>query len=170
MGRTGTLFAFEQFEIVPDILTIGKAFGGGLPVAAFISSKEKMKLFTRDPMLGHITTFGGNPVCCASALATLNVIGEEKILDHVEAKGKLIESLLQHKKIKEIRRIGLMFAIDFENEDQVNRIVRACKENGVICYWFLSHPYSFRIAPPLTITEKEIHTACEIILRGIENS
>jgi acetylornithine/succinyldiaminopimelate/putrescine aminotransferase len=170
MGRSGTLFAFEQFRIAPDILTIGKAFGGGLPIAAFISSQEKMKLLTHNPMLGHITTFGGNPVCCASALATLEVIQNEKLLDHVEAKGKLIESLLQHKKIKEIRRIGLMFAIDFENEEQVNRIVNYCKENGVIGYWFLSHPYSFRLAPPLTISESEIHEACTIILKAIENS
>jgi len=167
MGRTGTLFAFEQFGIVPDILTIGKAFGGGLPIAAFISTKEKMQLLTHDPMLGHITTFGGNPVCCASALATLQVIEEEKVLSHVEAKGKLIESLLNHPKVKEIRRIGLMFAIDFENEDQVNRIVEACKENGVICYWFLSHPNSFRIAPHLTITDEEIRIACNVILRAI---
>ncbi|HEV8513121.1 MAG TPA: aspartate aminotransferase family protein [Cyclobacteriaceae bacterium] len=170
MGRTGTLFAFEQFGITPDILTIGKAFGGGLPIAAFISSREKMKLFTHDPMLGHITTFGGNPVCCASALATLQVIEDEKILNKVESKGKLIESLLSHPKIKEIRRIGLMFAIDFENEERVNHIVQYCKENGVICYWFLSHPYSFRIAPPLTIAEEEIRMACNVILRAIENS
>ncbi|MBI1769626.1 MAG: aspartate aminotransferase family protein [Bacteroidetes bacterium] len=170
MGRTGSLFAFEQFGIVPDILTIGKAFGGGLPIAAFISSREKMKLLTHDPMLGHITTFGGNPVCCASALATLEVIQNEKLLDHVEVKGKQIESLLQHKKIKEIRRIGLMFAIDFDTEERVNRIVNYCKENGVIGYWFLSHPYSFRIAPPLTISESEIHEACSVILKAIENS
>lgn len=170
MGRTGTWFAFQQFEIVPDILTIGKAFGGGLPIAAFISSREKMKLLTHDPMLGHITTFGGNPVCCASALATLEVIQNEKILNQVEAKGKWIEALLQHKKIKELRRIGLMFAIDFDSEERVNRIVNTCKENGVICYWFLSHPYSFRIAPPLTISEREINDACAIILNAIENS
>jgi acetylornithine/succinyldiaminopimelate/putrescine aminotransferase len=163
------LFAFEQFDIVPDILTIGKAFGGGLPIAAFISRKEKMQLLSHNPMLGHITTFGGNPVCCASALATLQVIEDEKILGQVDVKGKLIESLLQHPKIKEIRRIGLMFAIDFENEDQVNKIVQYCKENGVICYWFLSHPYSFRIAPPLTITEEEIRLACKVILSAIEN-
>lgn len=170
MGRTGTLFAFQQFDIVPDILTIGKAFGGGLPIAAFISSRENMKPLTHDPMLGHITTFGGNPVCCASSLATLEVIQNEKILDQVEAKGKLFESLLQHKKIKELRRIGLMFAIDFDSEERVNRIVNSCKENGVICYWFLSHPYSFRIAPPLTISETEIRDACAIILKAIENS
>ena len=170
MGRTGTLFAFQQFGIVPDILTIGKAFGGGLPIAAFISSREKMETLTHDPMLGHITTFGGNPVCCASALATLQVIENEKILQDVESKGELIQSLLCHPNIKEVRRIGLLFAIDFESEDRVNRIVESCKENGVICYWFLSHPYSFRIAPPLTISEDEIRAACGIILRAIENS
>jgi 4-aminobutyrate aminotransferase-like enzyme len=103
-------------------------------------------------------------------LATLEVIQKEKILDQVETKGKWIESLLQHKKIKELRRIGLMFAIDFDSEERVNRIVNSCKENGVICYWFLSHPYSFRIAPPLTITETEIRDACAVILNAIENS
>ncbi len=170
MGRTGTLFAFEQFEIVPDILTIGKAFGGGLPIAAFISSTEKMQSLTFDPMLGHITTFGGNPVCCASALATLQVIEDEKVISQVEAKGKLIEALLRHPKIKEMRRIGLMFAIDFDSAERVNNMVRSCKENGVIGYWFLSHPHSFRIAPPLTITDEEIQIACAVILRAIENS
>ena len=170
MGRTGTLWAFEQFGIVPDILTIGKAFGGGLPIAAFISSKEKMQLLTHDPMLGHITTFGGNPVCCASALATLQVIKEENLLADADRKGKMIEQLLQHPKVKEIRRIGLMFAVDFDNEDRVNRIVQTCKDNGVITYWFLSHPYSFRIAPPLTISDDEIRQACAVILRAIENS
>ncbi|MBS1507828.1 MAG: aspartate aminotransferase family protein [Bacteroidetes bacterium] len=170
MGRAGSLFAFEQFGIVPDILTIGKAFGGGLPIAAFISSQEKMKTLSHDPMLGHITTFGGNPVCCASALATLEVIEDEKLLDTVEAKGKLIEKLLTHPKIKEIRRIGLMFAFDFDTAERVNRIVEYCKENGVICYWFLSHPYSFRIAPPLNISEGEIRQACATILRAIEIS
>ncbi|MBS1487561.1 MAG: aspartate aminotransferase family protein [Bacteroidetes bacterium] len=170
MGRTGTLFAFEQFNVVPDILTIGKAFGGGLPIAAFIASREKMNLLAHNPMLGHITTFGGNPVCCASALATLNVIEEEKILDEVELKGQLIQKLLVHPKIKEARRIGMMFAFDFDSEERVNKIVNQCKENGVICYWFLSHPYSFRIAPPLTITESEMREACRIILNAIENS
>ena len=170
MGRSGTWFAFQQFDIVPDILSIGKAFGGGLPIAAFVSSEEKMRLLTHNPMLGHITTFGGNPVCSASALATLQVIEEENLLSTVEQKGKLIEQLLQHPKVKEIRRIGLMFAIDFEDAEIVNRIVEYAKEHGVICYWFLSHPYSFRIAPPLTITESQIREACSIILKAIENS
>ena len=169
MGRTGTLFAFEQYGIVPDILTIGKAFGGGLPIGAFISNKKIMQCLTHDPPLGHITTFGGNPVCCASALATLEVLEEENLLADVEAKGKLIEQLLQHSSIKEIRRIGLMFAIDFESAELVNQIVEEAKKLGVICYWFLSHPYSFRIAPPLTITEKEIREACQLILQAITN-
>jgi acetylornithine/succinyldiaminopimelate/putrescine aminotransferase len=168
MGRTGKLFAFEHYGIIPDILTIAKAFGGGLPLGAFISSEEKMKVFTFDPMLGHITTFGGNPVCCASALATLEVIEEENLLRQVEEKGKLIESLLQHPKIKEIRRIGLMFAIDFDSEEIVNRIVAYAKQHGVICYWFLSHPNSFRIAPPLTISKGEIEEACKVIVAAIE--
>ncbi len=168
MGRTGKLFAFEHYDIAPDILTIAKAFGGGLPLGAFIASEEKMKTFTFDPMLGHITTFGGNPVCCASALATLEVIEEENLLKQVEEKGKLIESLLQHPKIKEIRRIGLLFAIDFDSEEIVNRIVEYAKQHGVICYWFLSHPNSFRIAPPLTISKEEIVEACRVMLGAIE--
>jgi acetylornithine/succinyldiaminopimelate/putrescine aminotransferase len=170
MGRTGTLFAFEQFDIVPDIITIAKAFGGGLPIGAFIADKKIMQLLTHDPMLGHITTFGGNPVCCASALATIHVIEEEKLLASVEKKGRLFESLLQHHHIKEIRRIGLMFAIDFDSADRVNRIVEHAKQAGVICYWFLSHPNSFRIAPPLTISEDQIRESCAVILEAIEKT
>lgn len=170
MGRTGTLFAFEQFDVVPDILTIGKAFGGGLPIGAFIADQKLMKVLTHDPPLGHITTFGGNPVCCASALATLEVIEQEHLLSTVESKGALIQSLLKHPKIKEIRRFGLLFAIDFETAEEVNRIVEYAKDKGVICYWFLSHPNSFRIAPPLTISEKEIREACIIIGEAIDRS
>jgi acetylornithine/succinyldiaminopimelate/putrescine aminotransferase len=170
MGRTGTLFAFQQFGIVPDILTIAKALGGGLPIGAFISSTEIMKCLTHNPMLGHITTFGGNPVCCASALATLEVLLDEKIIEQVEAKGKLIESLLKHSSIKEIRRIGLMFAVDFDSEERVQKIVQYALDHGVITFWFLSWPASFRMAPPLTITETEIREACAIILQAIEKS
>lgn len=170
MGRTGTLFAFEQFDIAPDILTIAKAFGGGLPIGTFVSDEKVMRSFTHQPKLGHITTFGGNPVCCASAHATLEVIENEKLLEKVEAKGKLIEQLLRHPSIKEIRRIGLLFAIDFDSEERVNRIVQKSIGAGVICYWFLSHPHSFRIAPPLTITEEEIRQSCRVILNAIDNS
>jgi acetylornithine/succinyldiaminopimelate/putrescine aminotransferase len=170
MGRTGKLFAFEHFNIVPDVFTIAKSFGGGLPIGAFISSEENMKALTYEPMLGHITTFGGNPVCCASALATLEVIEQEKLLEQVEKKGKLIAQLITHPKIKEMRRMGMMFAFDFDTAERVNNIVNYAKDHGVICYWFLSHPYSFRIAPPLTITEEEIRKACAVILEAIEHS
>ncbi len=170
MGRTGKLFAFEHFGIVPDMLTIAKAFGGGLPIGALVSSEEKLKAFTTNPKLGHITTFGGNPVCCASALATLEVIEEENILAQVEAKGRLIESLIQGPEVKEIRRMGMMFAVDFDSADRVNRIVEYAKQKGVICYWFLSHPNSFRIAPPLTISEDEIREACSVIKEAIQKT
>jgi acetylornithine/succinyldiaminopimelate/putrescine aminotransferase len=170
MGRTGTLFAFEQFGVVPDILTIGKAFGGGLPIGAFISSKEYMSTLSHDPMLGHITTFGGNPVCCASALAALEVIEQENLLAGVEGKGQLFEKLLVHPAIREVRRIGLFFAIDFESAEKVQQVVTRVLEDGVITFWFLSHPYSFRIAPPLTISESEIRESCGIILKAIQNS
>lgn len=170
MGRTGKLFAFEHYGIVPDILTVAKAFGGGLPLGAFISNVEIMKTLTHDPMLGHITTFGGNPVCCASALSTLSVIQDEDLIAGVEEKGKLFEKYLRHRSIRELRRIGLLFAVDFDSAEKVNSIVHHCKANGVICYWFLSHPYSFRIAPPLNITEKQIEESCKIILDAIENS
>lgn len=167
MGRTGKLFAFEHFGIAPDILTVAKAFGGGLPIGAFISDRQMMNSFTHDPMLGHITTFGGNPVCCASALATLAVLEEEDLIGQAEKKGALFERYLQHPEIRELRRIGLMFAIDFDSAEKVDAIVKSCKDNGVIGYWFLSHPYSFRIAPPLTISEQEIKDSSEIIIDAI---
>lgn len=167
MGRTGKLFAFEHFGIIPDILTIAKAFGGGLPIGAFISSHDRMKMLTHDPILGHITTFGGNPVCCASALATLNVLTSGSLLLEVEAKGRLIEELLRHPEVLEIRRIGLMFALDFRSEEIVQKIVHHALDRGVITFWFLSHPASFRIAPPLTITEAEIREACAVLREAI---
>lgn len=170
MGRTGKLFAFEHFGIVPDILTIGKAFGGGLPIGAFISDKRIMNCLTHDPMLGHITTFGGNPLCCAAALASLQVMLDDDIIQEVEHKGALFESLLHHPQIKEIRRIGLMLAVDFDSADRVNRIVNKLKAEGIIAYWFLSHPHSFRIAPPLIITEEQIKESCAVILKAIDNA
>ncbi|MFN8842952.1 MAG: aspartate aminotransferase family protein [Chryseotalea sp.] len=170
MGRTGKLFAFEHYGVVPDILTIGKAFGGGLPIGAFVADQRLMKTLTYDPPLGHITTFGGNPVCAAAAGAVLDVLTQPGLLEAVEAKGKLMELLLQHPEIIEIRRIGLMFAIDFANAERVNRIVEKGKEKGVICYWFLSHPHSFRLAPPLTITEEEIKEACALIVEAINET
>ncbi|MDH5475022.1 MAG: aspartate aminotransferase family protein [Cyclobacteriaceae bacterium] len=166
-GRTGSFWAFEHFNIVPDILTMAKAMGGGLPIGCFAANKTVMNTLSYMPELGHITTFGGNPVCCAASLATIEVIQEENLLETVEEKGKLIEKLLHHHSIIEIRRKGLLFAIEFESAELVNKIVKTCIDNGVICYWFLSNPHAFRIAPPLTINENEIKTACAIILSAI---
>jgi len=167
-GRTGKLFAFEHYNVIPDILTIGKAFGGGMPMGGFISSKENMIELTHNPNLGHITTFGGHPVCCAAALAALNVLTASSILDKIESKGQLFESLLNHHLIKEIRRKGLFFAIEMENDDVVQKVVEGCKERGVLAFWFLSNPQSFRIAPPLIITEKEIEESCEVIIKVMD--
>ena len=162
-GRTGKLFAYEHFDIVPDIVTIGKAFGGGMPIGGLVTSQKIMSLFTTNPPLGHITTFGGHPMCCAGALAGLEVLENENIVSKVEKKGVLFESLLKHKMIKEIRRKGLFFAIELENPDIVQKVVEGCKEKGLLGFWFLSCPESFRIAPPLVISTEEIKTSCAII-------
>ena len=163
MGRTGKLFAFEHFDVVPDILTIGKAFGGGMPIGGIVASQKLMSLFTNNPTLGHITTFGGHPVCCAAALAGLEVLTKGDLINDVEKKGELFEELLQHKLVKEIRRKGLFFAIDMNNPEIVEKVVNGCKDAGLLSFWFLSSPESFRIAPPLTINKKEIIQSCEII-------
>jgi acetylornithine/succinyldiaminopimelate/putrescine aminotransferase len=163
MGRTGKLFAFEHFDVVPDILTIGKAFGGGMPIGGIVASQKLMSLFTNNPTLGHITTFGGHPVCCAAALAGLEILTKDNLINDVEEKGKLFEELLQHKLVKEIRRKGLFFAIDMNDSEIVQKVVNGCKDAGLLSFWFLSCPESFRIAPPLTINEKEIIQSCEII-------
>lgn len=167
MGRTGKLFAFEHFGVVPDILCTAKALGGGLPLGAFITEKEIMRHLTFNPMLGHITTFGGNPVACAAAVATLKVLTEDGLLDTVEEKGALFESLIHHPSIKEVRRKGLFFAFEFDTEEKVFGIVEECLKQGIICFWFLSCPNSFRIAPPLTISHDEIKIACKIINEAI---
>ena len=169
MGRTGKLFAFEHFDVIPDILTIGKAFGGGMPIGGFLTSQKLMSLFYNHPNLGHITTFGGHPVSCAGALGYLNVLKTENILQNVELKGKLFEKLLAHCSIVEIRRKGLFFAIEMKNKDIVKRVVEGCKDMGVLSFWFLSCPESFRIAPPLNISESEIRESCSIINKVMDN-
>ncbi len=171
MGRAGSLFAFEQFGVVPDVLTLGKALGGGMPIGALVSSREYLSAFTHNPMLGHITTFGGHPVVCAAANACLEVMSTEIDFSEVERLGQLLESIVgQHTEIKEIRRIGMMFAFDMESFDRVEKVVKRCLAKGLISFWFLSHPYSFRLSPPLNISEEEIRMAGKLIIEAIEET
>lgn len=171
MGRAGKMFAFEHSNVVPDILTLGKALGGGLPIGALVSSRENLHEFTYNPMLGHITTFGGHPLVCASALAFLEVMETEIQFDEVESKGQLLVDMLKNEpEIREIRRIGMMFAFDMESFERVEKVVKRCLELGLISFWFLSHPYSFRLSPPLNITEAEMTKAGEIILKAIRET
>ena len=168
MGRTGKNFAFEHSGVVPDILTLGKALGGGMPVGALVSSKEKMELFSFDPILGHISTFAGHPVICAASAATLKVLSSIDFKE-IECIGEFIEnSLLEQPLVQEIRRIGLMFAIDMPNAEIVNKIVTTCMDRGLLTYWFLSHPESFRLSPPLTISMEEAEKAVKIMLEVME--
>jgi len=167
MGRTGKLFAFEHYGIVPDILLLAKALGGGMPIGAFVSSNQIMGALKENPMLGHITTFGGHPVCCAAGLAALEVLLDENLVDTVAEKEALIRSLLVHLATKEVRGKGLMLAIELENFDINKKIIDRCIANGVITDWFLHCDNSMRIAPPLIITHHEIKKACEVIIEGI---
>jgi len=166
-GRTGKRFAFEHFDVVPDIITLAKGMGGGMPIGAFISAPEIMECLTHDPMLGHITTFGGHPMSCAAALANLDVLTDE-LIGQVAAKGNLFKELLQHPSVREIRGIGLMLALELKDYDQVSTLFHHCLENGVIGFWFLSSNNSFRIAPPLTIDEEAIKMACTVIREGLD--
>jgi acetylornithine/succinyldiaminopimelate/putrescine aminotransferase len=168
MGRTGKVFAFEHFNIVPDVLTLGKALGGGLPIGAMIANENDLKQFTFNPMLGHITTFGGHPLICASAGAFLEILSSEINFNEVERLGMLLqEKINSSSEIIASRRIGLMFAFDMSSSERVEKVVKKCMEKGLISFWFLSHPYSFRLSPPLNITEDEIHKAANIILEAI---
>jgi len=167
-GRTGRLFTFEHFNIVPDILLLAKALGGGMPVGAFIASNAIMDSLKENPILGHITTFGGHPVCCAAGLAALEVLLNENLTVQVPEKEALIRELLVHPAIKEIRGKGLMLAIELESFDLNKKIIDRCIEHGVITDWFLHCSNAMRIAPPLIITLAEIRHACGVILEAIE--
>ena len=167
-GRTGKLFAFEHFGIVPDILMLAKGIGGGMPLGAFVAPKEIMDVIKANPMLGHITTFGGHPVSCAAALASLNVILGENLIDSVNQKAQLLRQELAHPKIKKIRGLGLMMCLQIENFDQVYNVSKYCADNGVMIDWYLHCESALRVAPPLTISEEEIKEACRIIKEGID--
>ena len=167
MGRTGRLFAFEKYGIVPDILVLAKGFGGGMPLGAFVARQEVMQSLTHDPVLGHITTFGGHPVCAAAGLATLEILLEGNLLAQVLDKEALFKKLLVHPAIREVRSAGLWLAVDLGDPAKVQAVIRHCISNGVITDWFLFNDKSLRIAPPLIISEAEIEGACEVILSGL---
>lgn len=169
-GRTGSMFAFEQFKIIPDILLLAKAFGGGMPLGAFVSSKKIMDSLKNNPALGHITTFGGHPVSCAASLAMINILKTGRLIQQVKRKEKLFRKYLRHSAIKEVRSMGLMFALEFETAEVNQKIIRKCIDNGVITDWFLFSDNCMRIAPPLIISEEEIKSACKLILKSIEEA
>ena len=165
-GRLGTLFGFEKYEVIPDILCIAKGMGGGMPIGAFISTWELMNLLTFEPKLGHITTFGGHPINCAASLATLEHLLAADIMQKVDKKEQLFRLHLKHPKIKEIRGNGLMLSIEFDDEELAKKVVEQSLENGLILFYFLFTKTAIRITPPLTISEKEIIEGCNII-KGI---
>ncbi len=164
MGRTGKLFAFEHYEIVPDILVYGKGLGGGFPIGALSSSKEKMKLFKEKPALGHITTFGGHPVIAAAALANLKETLNSGVMKKIAQKENLIRELLCHELILEVRGKGLMLALIMKNTTIANTLVKKCLHEGLILFWLLFESKAVRITPPLTISKTEIKLGCKIIL------
>ncbi len=167
-GRTGTMFAFEQTGIVPDIITLAKAMGGGMPIGAFVSSKEIMQTLMYNPTLGHMTTFGGHPVCCAAALASVDIIEREELHKSAEEKGKLFElQLAKLPRVKEFRRKGLMMALDFGDREMNFKVIHQCLERGILSDWFLFCDTAMRIAPPLIITKEEIKEVCNIIRETI---
>ena len=162
-GRNGSLFAFEQFNIVPDILLLGKALGGGMPLGAFVADKKIMDSLTHNPVLGHINTFGGHPVSCAAGLAALNVLLDDNLIASIKEKEELFISLLHHPAIKAVRSRGLMLAVEFENFETNKKVIDALIEQGVFTDWFLFASNCLRIVPPLVITNEEIKAACAIL-------
>lgn len=169
-GRTGTLWAFEQYGIIPDILLLAKALGGGMPIGAFISSKKIMDHLSNDPVLGHITTFGGHPVSCAAAYANLKVLTSQKeIIAQVEQKAQRFVEKLQHEAIQEIRYAGLLMAVQLESFEQVRHVIKYGLAHGLVTDWFLFNDKALRIAPPLIISEEEIDAACAILCAGLDD-
>ncbi len=168
-GRTGKLFGFEHFDIIPDILLLAKGMGGGMPIGAFISSNEIMGALKENPILGHITTFGGHPVSCAAGLAALETVLDQHLVDGVLERFELFKTFLHHPKIKEVRGLGLMLAIQLNNFSEVEAVSNECMREGVIIDWFLHCDSALRIAPPLTITVAEIENACKIIAKALDN-
>lgn len=167
-GRTGTLWAFEKYGVVPDVLLLAKGMGGGMPIGAFIASKTLMDVLSYEPPLGHISTFGGHPVSCAAGLATLRFLTENKLWETVGEKEAHFRQLLAHPAIREVRSAGLLMAVEVGDFDLLRKIILECVANGVITDWFLFNDRSLRIAPPLTISNEEITTACGVIVAAID--
>lgn len=169
-GRTGRCWGFEHFDITPDILLLGKALGGGMPLGAFIADKNLMDAFTDNPVLGHITTFGGHPVCCAAGMAAMHALLDEEMMAGIPAKEELFRSLLIHPKIMAIHSFGLWLAIEFDSFETNKLIIDTCISNGVLTDWFLFAPNCLRISPPLIISEDQIRKACGTILNACDQS
>jgi acetylornithine/succinyldiaminopimelate/putrescine aminotransferase len=167
MGRTGSFFAYQQYGVIPDILVLAKALGGGMPLGAFMAKKEIMNSLSINPALGHITTFGGHPVSCAASLAAIQIIDEEELIEKIPVKEKLFRELLIHSEIKNITGKGLMLAVHLGSSEKVKKCISFSLLNGLITDWFLFCDSALRISPPLTITEDEIKTSCHIILKAI---
>jgi acetylornithine/succinyldiaminopimelate/putrescine aminotransferase len=175
-GRTGKLWGFEHFDIVPDILLLGKALGGGMPLGAFIANRELMQALTDNPVLGHITTFGGHPVCCAAGMAAMKALLEEGIMDSIHQKENLFRSLLVHPpkgghshKIKTVRSFGLWLAVEFDSFETNKQVINKCIEQGILIDWFLFASNSLRISPPLIISDEQIKKACKIVLQALDS-
>ncbi len=169
LGRTGKMFAFEKYKAIPDILLLAKAMGGGMPLGAFISSKEIMSCLTHDPVLGHITTFGGHPVSCAAAIAALDVLMDDKLIDGVAEKTQIfIDKLSKHPNVKAIRADGLFMAVEVGSFEKLLKMIHAALNNGVVLDWFLFCDTAFRISPPLSITIKECHEAADLLLKSLD--
>ena len=169
LGRTGELFAMQKYGVVPDIVCLAKAFGGGMPLGAFIARHEIMDMLQSNPTLGHITTFGGHPVCCAAGLAALEYLLDHHVVEQVEAKGALYEELLQgHPAVREIRRSGLLLAVELGSSERLYRIMELFKQAGIMSDWFLFCDTAFRISPPLTISEEEVRDSARIILECLD--
>lgn len=169
MGRTGKLFGFEHYNCIPDILVTGKGLGGGMPIGAFTTSKDIMDALSDNPSLGHITTFGGHPVIAAAALATLEEITTSDLMARIDEKEKIVKNMLSHRLIKKINGKGLMLAAMLPSAEIVNKVIMKCQEEGLILFWLLFEPNAIRITPPLTITNQELTTGCEIILNVLDS-
>ena len=168
IGRTGTLFGYENYNVIPDIIVAGKGLGGGMPIGAFIASYEMMALLKENPKLGHITTFGGHPVIATAALATINELTSSTLMTETLEKEKLFRSLLNHKAIKEIRGRGLMLALLMESPEIATEVILKCLDKGLILFWLLFEGRAIRITPPLTITNSEIKKGCQLLLETID--